>query len=94
MTKAMWHGEILAESDQCELVEGNYYFPPASINAEFFVESSAQTVCFWKGRARYYDIKVGNDLNKDAAWYYPEPKPKAEHIRDYVAFWKGIEVSK
>ncbi len=93
MAKAIWKGAVLAESSDCETVERNVYFPPGSINQEYFVKSTAHTVCFWKGRASYYDIKVGNDLNKEAAWYYPEPKPKAEHIRDYVAFWKGVEVS-
>jgi uncharacterized protein (DUF427 family) len=94
MTKAIWNGVVLAESNQCEVVDRNYYFPPDSINEEYFVESSAHTVCFWKGRASYYDIKVNGDLNQEAAWYYSRPKAKAEHIKDYVAFWKGVEITK
>ena len=94
MTKAIWNGVVLAESNQCEVVERNYYFPPDSINEEYFVESSAHSVCFWKGRASYYDIKVNDELNQEAAWYYPRPKAKAEHFKDYVAFWKGVEIIK
>lgn len=94
MTKAVWKGVVLAESKQCQIVERNYYFPPDSINKEYFINSSAHTVCFWKGRASYYDIKVNDDLNQEAAWYYPQPMTKAEHIKNYVAFWKGIEIIK
>jgi len=94
MAKAVWKGIVLAESNQCEIVERNYYFPADSINKEYFIKSTAHTVCFWKGRASYYDIKVNNDLNQEAAWYYPQPKAGAEHIKNYVAFWKGVEILK
>jgi len=94
MVQAVWNSVVLAESNACEIVERNYYFPPGSINEEYFINSSAHTVCFWKGRASYYDIKVNGDLNQEAAWYYPRPKTKAEHIKNYVAFWKGVEIIK
>ncbi len=94
MTKAIWNGVILAESNQCEMVEGNYYFPPDSINKQYFKESDKQTTCFWKGQANYYTIEVDGQENKDAAWYYPTPKEKAQNIKDYVAFWKGVKVEK
>lgn len=94
MVQAVWKGAVLAESNQCEIVEGNYYFPPDSINGEYFIKNSAHTVCFWKGRASYYDIKVNDDLNQKAAWYYPQPKARAENIKSYVAFWKGVEIIK
>lgn len=94
MVKAVWKGVVLVESNECEIVERNYYFPPASINEEYFIKSSTHTVCFWKGRASYYDIKVNEDLNQEAAWYYPRPESKAEHIKGYVAFWKGVEILK
>ena len=74
--------------------ERNYYFPADSLNKEYFIKSTAHTVCFWKGRASYYDIKVNNDLNQEAAWYYPQPKTGGEHIKNYVAFWKGVEILK
>jgi len=64
------------------------------INEEYFIKSAAHTVCFWKGRASYYDIKVNNDVNQKAAWYYPQPKTKAKHVKNYVAFWKGVEILK
>lgn len=92
MAKAIWNGVILAESDQCERVEGNYYFPPDSINKQYFKESDKHTTCFWKGQASYYTIEVNGQENQDAAWYYPTPKEKAQNIKDYVAFWKGVKV--
>ena len=92
MTKAIWQGAVLAESDDCVVVEGNLYFPPTSIDSRYFKPSDTTTVCSWKGVARYYDIEVGGNVNRDAAWYYPEPKEAAGHIKDRVAFWKGVEV--
>jgi uncharacterized protein (DUF427 family) len=90
--KATWKGEVLAESDETVVVEGNHYFPVDSINREHFRESETHTVCGWKGTASYYDVVVGNEVNKDAAWFYPEPKDAAEEIKDRVAFWRGVKV--
>jgi uncharacterized protein (DUF427 family) len=92
MPKATWNGETLAESDRTVIVEGNYYFPPESVRIGFFQPSQTHTVCPWKGNASYYDIEVDGQRNPDAAWYYPDPKPAAAQIRDYVAFWKGVRV--
>ena len=92
MPKAVWNGQILAESDDTIVVEGNHYFPPDSINREYLDGSDHLTVCPWKGEASYYDIVVNGDRNRDAAWYYPDPKPAASEIRDYVAFWRGVSV--
>ncbi len=92
MAKAIWENAVLAESDHCVEVEGNQYFPADSIRKEFFHPSSTHTVCPWKGTASYYDVEVGGKRNKDAAWFYPDPKPKAGQIKDYVAFWKGVKV--
>lgn len=94
MAKATWNGTVLAESDRCEVVEGNYYFPPDSIKRQYFKDSPAHTTCPWKGEASYYDIEVNGQRNKDAAWYYPDPKEAAKKISGYVAFWKGVEVTK
>ena len=91
--KATWKNTILAESDATIVVEGNHYFPHDSIKSEFFSPSETHTVCGWKGTASYYDITVGTDINGDAAWYYPETKPDAKEIQNYVAFWKGVEVT-
>jgi uncharacterized protein (DUF427 family) len=90
--KAIWKGKVLAESDDTIAVEGNEYFPPDSINTEFFQPSETHTVCGWKGTASYYDIVVDGEINGDAAWYYPETKDAAREIHGYVAFWKGVEV--
>ncbi|HXG93745.1 MAG TPA: DUF427 domain-containing protein [Blastocatellia bacterium] len=90
--KATWRNAVLAQSDETIVIEGNHYFPPESVNKEYFRESSTHTTCPWKGAASYYDIVVDGEVNKDAAWYYPHPKPAAEQIKNYVAFWKGVEV--
>lgn len=92
MVKAVWKDKVIAETDNFEIVEGNYYFPPDSVNREYIKESDTQSTCPWKGLARYYDVVVGEEINKDAAWYYPDPKPAASKIKNYVAFWKGVEI--
>ncbi len=92
MAKATWNGTVLAESDSFEMVEGNYYFPPDSVKREYLQGSEYHSTCPWKGLASYYDIVVGDEVNKDAAWYYPQPKEGATHLKDYVAFWKGVQV--
>lgn len=91
--KAVWNGEIIATSDDTVVVEGNHYFPAASIVGDVFVDSDTTTVCPWKGTAHYYDVVVGDAHNADAAWYYPEPKPAADQISGRVAFWRGVVVS-
>jgi uncharacterized protein (DUF427 family) len=92
MPKAIWNDVVLAESNQCEVVEGNQYFPPDAINREYFQESNTHTTCPWKGIASYYNVVVDGQVNKDAAWYYPEPKDAAKHIKGYIAFWRGVQV--
>lgn len=92
MPKATWNGATLAESNDCQQVEGNYYFPPTAINKEFFKESNTHTSCPWKGVASYYTIEVNGQQNKDAAWYYPQAKEKAKNIENYIAFWRGVKV--
>lgn len=92
MPKAIWNGTVLAESDKCEVVENNQYFPADSINEQYFKDSNTHTTCPWKGTASYYTIEVDGQQNKDAAWYYPEAKDKAKNIEGYVAFWKGVKV--
>lgn len=93
MTKAFWNGAVIAESDAVEEVEGNYYFPPDSINKQFFKKSDTTSLCPWKGTARYYHIEVDGKTIEDAVWYYPEPKEAASAIKDHVAFWRGVEIS-
>lgn len=90
--KATWRNTVLAESDDTVVVEGNHYFPVGSIKREYFRESDSHTNCPWKGVASYYDVVVGGEVNKDAAWYYPTPKDAAKEIKDRVAFWRGVKV--
>ena len=90
--KAIWNNTVIAESADTVVVENNHYFPADSLKKEFFEDSIAQTSCPWKGRASYYSVRVNNDLNKDAAWYYPDPKPEARHIKDHIAFWRGVKI--
>jgi len=94
LIKATWNEEVIAESNNCEVVEGNYYFPHDSIKKEFFKASSSKSFCPWKGEASYYDIEVNGKTNQGAAWYYPTPKPEAKNITNYVAFWKGVKTAK
>ena len=90
--KAIWKDQVIAESDKVETVEGNAYFPSASIKREFFKPSDTHTICPWKGTASYYDVVVDGEVNKDAAWFYPTPKEAAANIKDHVAFWRGVKV--
>ena len=90
--KAIWNNTILAESDNTVVVEGNHYFPAESVKREYFDESPTHTSCPWKGEASYYSVTVDGQVNKDAAWYYPEPKPAAAEIKNRVAFWRGVKV--
>ncbi|HEX5494237.1 MAG TPA: DUF427 domain-containing protein [Mycobacteriales bacterium] len=91
--RATWNGAVLAESDDTVVVEGNHYFPADSLRREHFTGSATHTVCPWKGTASYYTVEVGESSNADAAWYYPDPKPAADEIRDRVAFWRGVQVT-
>lgn len=93
MPKAMWNGQVIAESETFETVEGNTYFPADAIDSTFFEASDHQTTCGWKGVASYYHVVVNGERNENAAWFYPEPKDAASNIKNYVAFWKGVEVS-
>lgn len=90
--QAKWHDTVIADSDETIVVEGNHYFPPESIKGEHFRDSSTHTTCPWKGEASYYDVVVNGEVNKDAAWYYPQPKDAAAEIKDHVAFWRGVTV--
>ena len=90
--KALWNGEIIAQSDDTIVIENNHYFPQDAIIERFFAPSNKHTHCPWKGEASYYDVVVDGTVNSDAAWYYPEPKEAAHEIKNYVAFWKGVEV--
>lgn len=92
--KATWNGKVIAESNETRVIEGNHYFPPNSINKEYFKDSKTTSVCPWKGTASYYSVEVDGKVNEDAAWYYPEVSQLAEAIKGYIAFWKGVEVSK
>ncbi len=90
--KAIWKETIIAESNDTVVVEGNHYFPASAVRSELLRPSTTHTTCGWKGVASYHDVVVGGEVNKDAAWYYPTPKEKAESVRDRIAFWHGVTV--
>lgn len=90
--KAVWNNQLIAESNETKIIEGNYYFPPESVKHEYFTPSDTRSTCHWKGEASYYTIVVEGEENADAAWYYPAPSEAAAEIKNYVAFWKGVEV--
>ncbi len=91
--KAVWKDTVIAESNDTVIVEGNHYFPESSLNRAYVTFSNHKTMCAWKGQASYYSLIVGGELNADAVWYYPDPKPEAANIKGHVAFWKGVVVS-
>ena len=90
--QAVWNGVVLAESDRTVVVEGNHYFPPDDVNHDYLDPSARHSMCFWKGRASYFDAIVDGDRNRAAAWYYPSPSPAARNIKQHVAFWHGVKV--
>jgi len=90
--KAIWKDTVIAESDDTVMVEGNHYFPESALDRAFVTFSNHKTMCAWKGQASYYSLMVDGELNPDAVWYYPDPKPEAAHIKGRVAFWKGVIV--
>jgi uncharacterized protein (DUF427 family) len=92
MPQALWNGAVIARSDDTVVVEGNHYFPREAVDAALLSDSATTTACPWKGTAHYYTLVVDGAENPDAAWYYPDPKEAAAHIKDRVAFWKGVEV--
>jgi len=92
MPKAVWNGQVVAESDQTVVVEGNHYFPPESINLEFLRDSDDHTRCPWKGVASYYDVVVDGEVSRGGAWFYPDPSRAAKKIKNHIAFWRGVRV--
>jgi uncharacterized protein (DUF427 family) len=92
--KAIWNGAVIAESDATEVVDGNHYFPPNSLNMDFLQPIDRTTTCSWKGLANYFDVVVNGQTNSGAAWVYKTPSAAAASIKEYVAFWKGVEITK
>jgi len=92
MPQAVWNGEVIAESDDTVVVEGNHYFPPEAVNWEYLAASDDRSVCPWKGVAGYYDVVVDGSVARAAAWYYATPNDAAAHIKDRIAFWRGVKV--
>ena len=92
MIEAIWNGTVIARSDDTVVVEGNHYFPAAAVDAALLKPSATTSVCPWKGTAHYHSLIVDGQENRDAAWYYPDPKPAAAEIKDRIAFWKGVRV--
>lgn len=90
--RAIWNGKVIAESDDTIIIEKNHYFPPKAVNDELLSKSDTTSHCPWKGDASYRNIEVDGEVNEDAAWFYPEPKDAAKEIKNYVAFWKDVEI--
>ena len=90
--KAIWNGAIIAQSDETVVLEGNHYFPASSLNRDHVTFSNHHSMCAWKGEASYYSLLVNGEMNTDAVWYYPNPKPEADNIKGHVAFWKGVKI--
>lgn len=91
--RAIWNGAVIAESDDTVVVEGNHYFPRDAVDPAVLRDSQTRTTCPWKGEASYHSIEVDGQVNRDAAWYYPTPKPAAAEIAGRIAFWGGVTVT-
>lgn len=89
---AIWNDQIIAESEHTIIIDNNHYFPPDSIQHQFFKPSEKTTVCSWKGTANYYHIQVADKTYPDGAWCYTNPKPEAAAIKDHIAFYSGVEI--
>jgi uncharacterized protein (DUF427 family) len=92
MVRAIWNGKVIAESTDTVVVEGNHYFPRHTVNAAYLRDSGKSTLCPWKGKASYHTLEVDGEVNDAAAWFYPEPKDRAKHIEDRIAFWRGVTI--
>jgi uncharacterized protein (DUF427 family) len=92
MRQAIWGETIIAESEITQKVDGYEYFPPETVRWELLAESSATSVCHWKGQANYFDVVVAEDRLTQAAWVYRHPSPAADHLRGHIAFWRGVHV--
>ena len=90
--KAVWNNTVIAQSDDTVVVEGNHYFPESALKREYTSFSNHRSSCPWKGQASYLSLLVNGEMNPDAVWYYPDPKPGAEAVKGRVAFWKGVQV--
>ncbi len=93
MATATWNGQIIANSDDTVIVEGNHYFPADAVDPALLKPSTTTSVCGWKGLANYYTLVVDGAENRDAIWYYADPKPEAARIKGRLAFWKGVKVT-
>jgi uncharacterized protein (DUF427 family) len=92
--RAIWNGKVIAESEDVELLGGSYYFPLDALRREYFEPSEHKSYCGSKGEASYFDVVVDGQRNEAAAWYYAEPYPGAARIKNRVAFWHGVKVTK
>ena len=93
--RVVHRGRVVAETERGWRVletshPPNYYFPPEDVDSSLLRESSGgETLCEWKGRARYYDIVIDGETTPRAAWYYPDPTPDFAEIENAVAFYAG-----
>lgn len=96
--KAIWHGKVIAESNNTLLIEGNHYFPPNSVKKEYLQPSKRIYLCYWKGLARYYHVGQNGKMEKNTAWYYPKAtwiskKIMGRDFSNYVAFDSRIKIT-
>ena len=96
--KAVLGDVVIADAPKEDLIsiEGNWYFPPSSVNTDLLVESPTPYHCPWKGDCQYYSVKSGDTLLQDRAFSYPNPIPTAfdrvgKDFSGYITFWKEIQ---
>ncbi len=95
LVRAVYEGVVVAESDDVRAVEGVTYFPVDDVIDGVLVESPTTTRCFWKGKASYFHVDLGDDTVLDAAFQYRKPWPLAKRLVDgRVGFWRGVDIER
>ncbi|MBW4488513.1 MAG: DUF427 domain-containing protein [Trichocoleus desertorum ATA4-8-CV12] len=93
--QVVFNGVIIADTHQAKRVLETshppvYYLPPTDIHSDYLIPLAQTSWCEWKGRAGYYTVAVGDRQAPNAAWFYPDPTPAFESIKDYVAFYPHL----
>ena len=92
--RVVHRGQMVATSTRAQRVLETshppvFYLPPQDVRTDLLIPGSGISVCEWKGLARYWDLVVGDDSVENAAWSYPDPKPKYSTLAGWIAFYPG-----
>ena len=91
--RAVYAGNVVAEGDDVRVVQGISYFRRDDVKPDVLVESPTTSRCPWKGKASYFHVQHGDDVELDAAFTYEKPWPLARRlVTDRVGFWRGVTI--